>query len=111
MHMMHLFQKGVIIGIGLAVGIVLVAGFYFVVRAVAPGSITNPAFGPLDDDVTLQITWDPADCVWTSDQCNQITCAQDEIMVGHELQHNENCGGVGNDYDFESSKLYCCKIK
>ena len=35
-------------------GIIAIFGIYFLVRAVAPGVVQNPTFGPLGDDVQLQ---------------------------------------------------------
>lgn len=40
-------------GIFFGIGVLAVLGGYFFVKAVAPGAVTNPTFGPTDDDVSL----------------------------------------------------------
>lgn len=103
--------NGITSGIGISVGIVLVIGIVLVVRAVAPGTVTNPTFGPSDDDVTFTIGVDSASCYWTDWSCQPV-CAANEVVTGIEpLPWNESCGGFGNDFDTAAERVQCCKLK
>jgi hypothetical protein len=45
------FRKKIIGGFGIGTGFVLAFGIFLLVQAVTPGTVTNPTFGPTDDDV------------------------------------------------------------
>jgi len=49
----RIISKGFFSGVGFGVGLVVILGLYFLVQAVAPGTVKNPTFGPTDDDVSL----------------------------------------------------------
>jgi hypothetical protein len=112
--MEHVFRvyarKKLVGGLVFGFGILLIFGVFFLAKAVAPGTVTNPVFGPNDDNVSISGGWDPATCYWGPSQCGPMTCGSGEVMVGMESQLNENCGGGGNDRDYSSHVLYCCKL-
>jgi len=53
------FRKKIIGGFGIGAGIVLAFGIFLLVQAVAPGIVTNPTFGPTDDDVKANFISSP----------------------------------------------------
>lgn len=51
--MRHPTRTSLLSGIAFGIGVLAVVGGYFLVQAVAPGTVTNPNFGPNDADVDL----------------------------------------------------------
>ena len=87
-YVMKHFAKGLIFGFG----IVAVLGVYMFVGAVAPGAITNPTFGPRDDDVKVVF---PLDCrrVGPANPANCATLGPGWTLTGG----GGYCTGGGQD--------------
>lgn len=76
-------------GVGFGIGLSIVVGMALVVIAVAPGVVTNPTFGPTDDDVSadflsgpLQVSTElcPVGATFTS--CTAICPAGTRVIAG-----------------------------
>ncbi|MEK7584375.1 MAG: hypothetical protein AAB490_03950 [Patescibacteria group bacterium] len=63
--------KKFIAGMSLGAGILLAFGGFVFVRAVAPGALEQPFFGPQDEDVTPKFG---IECNWTGEQLKKLAC-------------------------------------
>lgn len=82
---------------------------------VGPGSGVGSRFIHLSDNVYVDGNFNAAnnvhdDCYWTGSLCGQQTCGNGYFMAGFNPELNESCGGLGNDSDFGTFRLYCCHL-
>lgn len=95
-------------GFGVIVGLSLV----ILVRAVAPGTVSNPTFSPQDDDVESGVQRDLLSCYWTGWGCS-LSCNPDYFVAGFQTPtwYNDLCYDNGGDMDIPQQQLLCCKYQ
>lgn len=60
--------------IGIFLGLALGFGIWLTVQAVAPNTVTDPTFGPSDDNVQLNLA---IACSWNGWYCSSVNCEGD----------------------------------
>lgn len=127
---LHYFQKKIIGGFGIGIGLVIAFGIYVLVQAVVPGTVQNPTFGPQQNDV--EFTRALESCVWMSfvSSGNRVTgavstCPAGKSVVGYQFWASNN---QQEDWEIEvmpdstrarrvsggtsmGTSAYCCIIK
>jgi hypothetical protein len=114
------FKSSVIKGLLFGFGTILIFGVYVYVRAVDAGSVTNPAFGPKDDNVVIQYALEcqqfsaantvncPAGFTRTGGggQCNDGNSDSADFFPNTTNGYTASCGGSSS----EIALVICCRV-